>query len=67
MRFKVGDCIVWSFSNDKCYEKILEINEKADYCKRLDLETNKILNGGAIWLSSEYTRLMTDEEKIELL
>lgn len=68
MKFKVGDCIVSSFSNGIFYKKILEIDEKDGYYKVLDLKTGVV--SIMVFFTIDKlgsTRFITDEEKIELL
>lgn len=67
MKFKVGDYIVWSFKTNKFYAKILEMNKKEDYYKYLNLKTGKMACYYISSLKYRNARLMTDEEKIELL
>ena len=64
MRFKAGDCIVCEFHGVKYYQKILSFYENECQYKFLDLKTGDI----NIWNTYyENSRLMTDEEKIEIL
>lgn len=66
-KFKVGDWIAWDDGdNNKFYEKILEIREEdGDYIYS-SLRTGVIYKG-VINLMNCNARLMTDEEKVELL
>lgn len=66
MKFKAGDYIVWGCENDKYYEKILEINKEEEFYKYLDIRTGSIRKWELYWIDN-HARLMTQEEKIELL
>ena len=66
MKFKEGDWIVWDSDTKIFYEKIITINEEKGWYKYLDLETGVTIASWELdWLKD--ARLMTDEEKAELL
>ena len=66
MKFKVGDFIVWGSGIETYYEKILEVNEVKNYYRFVEITIGHIGSWKLDWID-KHARLMTDEEKAELL